>query len=641
MRFLIIILFHCCFSFLASAQPEEQPNILWITIEDTSPHFIGGYGNKNAKTPNIDRLIKEGVKFTSAFANAPVCSSARSTIITGALNETLGTGNHRSNYPLPKFIKGFPTFLKEKGWYTSNNVKTDYATSDSRRIIKESWHESSNDAGWWDREINQPFFCVFNHVDSHQSRTMTNPYPWYQKFVREELDDKMVVGENEFEMPPYLKDSPEMRKHIARIYNSIALTDKRIGLLLDSLEDDGLMDETIIFLYGDHGEAIPGGKSGSVGVGYKVPLIIRFPEKFKYLSPWEIGTVSDELINFDDLGPTILSIARIEIPDYMTGRPILGNYRKAPEQFIFTSRNRIDETPDLTRSVTDGEFMYSKVFMPQFPELKYQKYADVSDVVQQIRNDHQAGVLNRRQSAMLEERATSEYLFNLKADPWKLHNLADEEKYRNKTKDLRNILFKHILDVRDVMFLPEYSIDQLSRNTTAFEYRQTQDYNLPELLKTAALTGHRKNAKQLLRRLDMNDPHVLYWTLMGLHGLKKIDFMGKKDKIVQLIDHDYPPVQVLASVIAFNNFENEKAEAKIKSFLANDNPLIVLQTIQLIQYTNGFSVHFQGELQKLIKIKKEDDAFMNAVNAAETMLFYENNSTLYYDRMKKWINFEK
>jgi arylsulfatase A-like enzyme len=639
MRLLLIII--CCsVPLIVSGQSKEQPNILWITIEDTSPHFIGCYGNKDARTPNIDRLAAAGVRFTNAFANAPVCSSARSTIITGALNETLGTGNHRSNYPLPDFIKGFPTFLKNQGWYTSNNVKTDYSTSDSKRLVRESWHESSNKAGWWNRGPDQPFFSVFNHMDSHQSRTMTNPYKWYQKFVHEKLEEDLVIGENDFEMPPYLKDSPEMRRHVVRVYNSLALTDKKIGLLLDSLEQDGLMEETIIFLYADHGEAIPGGKSGSVGIGYKVPFIIHFPEKYKHLSPWESGTVSDELINFDDLAPTILSMAGIEIPDYMTGRPLLGKSRKAPEEYIYTSRNRIDETPGLTRSITDGQFMYSKVFMPQFPELRYQKYADVSDVVQQIRNDYRAGALNKIQYAMLAERETSEYLYDLEADPWKLHNLANEKKYRNKLKGLRNKLYEHILEIRDVLFLPEYTIDQFSqKNTTAFEYRQTQDYNLSEILNTAALAGNRKNADQLLNRLDMKDPYVLYWTLMGLHGMKGMDLTGIKDKIIPLMDHAYPPVQVIASMLAFNKFNNEKAEAKLKSFIAHDNPLLALQTLQLIQYTNGAPLYFQKELQELIQLKKEENAFLSAVSAAETMLFYENNRALYYDQMKKWMNF--
>lgn len=197
------------------------------------------------------------------------------------------------------------------------------------------------------------------------------------------------------------------------------------------------MDETIIFIYADHGEAIPRGKTGSVGIGYKVPLIVWFPEKYQHLSPWGTGAVSNELVNFDDLGPTVLSLAGIKAPEYMTGRPIMGRFREAPEPFLFTSRNRIDETPGLTRSITDGKLMYSKVFTPQFPELEYQKYADVSDLVQQIREDHKEGKLNELQAEMLERRNTSEYLYDLESDPWKLNNLADDEEYVEKVIKLK------------------------------------------------------------------------------------------------------------------------------------------------------------------------------------------------------------
>lgn len=637
------MIFFCCASVISFGQSDEKPNVLWITIEDTSPHFIGSYRNKEAKTPNIDRLAEKGVRFTNAFANAPVCSAARSTIITGTLNEVLGTGNHRSNYPIPDFIKGFPTFLKNKGWYTSNNPKTDYNTSDAKRLIEESWHESSGDAGWWNRESEQPFFSVINHTESHQSRTMTNPYQWYKEFVYEKLEEDLVIGEDDFEMPPYLHDSPEMRKYFARVYNSISLTDKNIGLLLDRLERDGLIDETIIFLYADHGEAIPRGKTGSVGIGYKVPLIVWFPEKYQHLSPWGTGTVSDELVNFDDLGPTVLSLAGIKAPDYMTGRPIMGEFRKSPETFLFTSRNRIDETPGLTRSITDGNLMYSKVFTPQFPELEYQKYADVSDLVQLIRKDYKSGKLNEVQAEMLEERNTSGYLYDLDSDPWKLNNLAEDEKYVENVRKLRDALYEHILEIRDVMFLPEYTIDQLSKYTTPFEFRKSSRYNLSEILRTAKLAGQEGSALELINKLNTEDRFVLYWTLMGLQARKDVNLTMVKPRIISLMEHEYPPVQVLASIMVFNKFPDEKVAAKeyLRSFIASDNPLLALQALQLIQYTNGSARHFIKDFQELIRTKKDKSSFLSPVSVAETILFYENERPLYYRQMKKWLGSEE
>lgn len=614
----------------------NQPNILWITMEDTSPHFIGCYGNKDAKTPNIDRLAEEGVRFTNAFANAPVCSSARSTIITGAVNETLGLGNHRSSYPLPGYVKGFPTFLKEQGWHTSNNVKTDYCTADSKRIVKESWSESSNHAGWWNRKADQPFFSIFNHTQSHQSYTMTNPYRWYQENVIDHLEEERIVRDDEFEMPPYFRDSPEMRKYFARVYNSVSLADKNIGLLLDSLRRDGLLEETIIFFYADHGEAIPRGKSGSVGIGYKVPFIVWFLEKYKHLSPWKTGGVTDELICFDDLGPTVLSMAGIKAPDYMTGRPFLGKFRGKPRPYVFTSRNRIDETPGLTRSITDGRYMFTKVFTPQFPELEFQKYADVSDIVQLIRKDNREGVLNPVQSEMLEKRTTSDYLYDLESDPWKLHNLAQDDEYAGRVKKMKGKLYKNILEMRDAMFAPEYELDRISMSSTPFEFRQTRAYRLPAILKAAEPVAA-ESAGRTLKKLETDNHYALYWTLMGLVGVDCND-ARLQNKLTSLMDHEFIPVQVLASMISFDQFKDQKGGRKVKSFIASENPLIALQAAQLIQYTPGAPAHFQKELQDLVNLKKDQKDFLNPVSAAETMLFYLKGEPLYYDHMKSWMD---
>src|SRR6056297_1862034 len=194
-------------------QTEElKPNILWVTIEDTSPQFIGCYGNEDARTPVIDNLAEEGVRFTNAFSTGTVCSPSRTAIITGVKTYKAGTGNHRSKYPVPEFIKGFPYYLQQQGYYTTNNVKTDYNVRGEKDFINEAWNESSNQAGWWNRQPGQPFFAVFNYNDSHQSRTMTMTYDWYQENVLDHLLTEEIIGEDEFEMPPFYRDSPEMRK---------------------------------------------------------------------------------------------------------------------------------------------------------------------------------------------------------------------------------------------------------------------------------------------------------------------------------------------------------------------------------------------------------------------------------------------
>jgi len=213
MKHKTLLLSTSAMALLVNAQTKEiKPNILWVTIEDTSPQFIGCYGNKNAHTPVIDSLAKDGVRFSNAFACGTVSSASRSCIITGVKTYELGTGNHRSEYPIPEFIKGFPYFLQKAGYFTSNNSKTDYNVANANEFTAEAWNESSNTAGWWNRKPGQPFFAVFNFLDSHQSRTMTMPYDWYEKNVLEKLPLNERISDNQFEMPPIYKDSPEMRK---------------------------------------------------------------------------------------------------------------------------------------------------------------------------------------------------------------------------------------------------------------------------------------------------------------------------------------------------------------------------------------------------------------------------------------------
>src|SRR5688572_513997 len=149
----------------SSGQPADRPNILWIVSEDNSP-FIGAYGDTFATTPNIDQFATQGVRYTNAFATAPVCAPSRSTLITGLYPSSLGTLHMRSNYPLPAMVKFFPDYLREAGYYTSNNAKKDYNTIDQ----PEAWDESSQKATYKNRKPGQPFFSVFNIGISHESQ---------------------------------------------------------------------------------------------------------------------------------------------------------------------------------------------------------------------------------------------------------------------------------------------------------------------------------------------------------------------------------------------------------------------------------------------------------------------------------------
>jgi arylsulfatase A-like enzyme len=574
----------------STAFAQQKPNILWVTIEDTSPQFIGCYGNLNARTPVIDKLAEEGVRFTNAFSTGTVCSPSRTAIITGVKTYKTGTGNHRSKYPIPDFIKGFPYYLQQSGYFTSNNVKTDYNVADEKGFIKEAWNESSNNAGWWNRKPGQPFFAVFNFNDSHQSRTMTETYEWYVKNVYNELLPDERIGDNDFEMPPFYRDSPEMRKQFARVYNSIKLTDNRIGDLLARLEKDNLKDSTIIFFYADHGEGMPRGKTNGINYGYRVPFIIWFPEVYKHLSPWgTAGVVSDELIDFTDLAPTIICLADGKIPNHMKGRSVLGKNRSRPVENLYLSSDRSDNGIDMIRTVTDGKYVYSRNFMPFIPEARYIRYMEIGEIKQQMRKDLAENKLNPLQKSLFNERP-AEFLFDLENDLWETQNLADDPKFKAVLEKMRNLLKTEIIESRDVMFLPEYEVGLLSKTTNAYEFRLNEaKYPVEEIYKAASLAGFRGKDVAVKQADLLKNPNkiVRYWAVLGLRSQSLGDLKLVSKQIAKAMEDDYPPVAVTASAIDFELSGSKTSEEKIKKFCADENLQISLMAINYLLYSKN------------------------------------------------------
>ncbi len=582
----------------------QRPNILWVTIEDTSPQFIGCYGNEDASTPVIDQLAKEGVRFTNAFSTGTVCSPSRSTVITGVRTYKLGSGNHRSQYPIPNEIKGFPYYMQQQGYYVTNNSKTDYNVANAKAFIQEAWNESSNQAGWWERKPGQPFFAVFNFNDSHQSRTMTYPYTQYQEEVLAQLPERDQIGEEDFAMPPFYKDSPEMRKQFARVYNSIKLTDNKIGDLLNRLEKDQLMDSTIIFFYADHGEGIPRGKTNGINLGYRVPFVVWFPEMYKDLSPWGTGLVSDELISFEDLAPTMISLAEGKVPDYLKGRVLLGEKRSKPVDQLFLSADRADNGIDMVRSVTNGRYVYSRNYMPFMPEARYIRYMEIGDIKQLMHKDLAENRLDALQQSLFEDRP-AEFLYDIEQDKWETNNLVNKPGMQPLLDSMRTALQKNILQSRDVMFLPEYEIGQISQKTTPYAFRQDkQKYPLNEIYATAALSGKRGKeiAAQQMKLLQSTDNIVRYWAIIGLRSQPEKTLKPYKTVLEKAMQDNYPPVAITASAIAYDVFENQPAEEKLKKYCRDENPDLALTAINYLLYVQQ-PKPFIETIQEVVKKK--------------------------------------
>ncbi|MEO5650098.1 MAG: sulfatase [Ginsengibacter sp.] len=586
-RIIFLSVLSCPFITIAQNKKIVKPNILWVTIEDTSPKFIGAYGNIDARTPHMDNLAKNGIRFANAFSTGTVCSPSRSCIITGVKTYKLGTGHHRSDVPIPGFIKGFPYYLKQAGYYVSNNSKTDYNIANAKQFINQTWNESSGEAGWWNRKPGQPFFAVFNFMDSHQSRTMTWPYDQYKKEIFDKLLPRERIGDNDFKLPPIYHESPEMRHQFARIYNSLKRTDNEIGELLDHLKKDHLMDSTIIFFYADHGEGMPRGKTNGIDYGYRVPFVIWFPPMYSYLSPWgKAGSVTDELIDFEDFAPTIIGLAGGDIPDYLKGRIFLGNKRSKTRQELFLSNDRSDNSPDLGRAVTNGRFMYSRNFMPFEPELRYIRYMEIGAIKQQMRTDLKGNLINSFQQSLFAPRAP-EMLFDIKNDPWEMNNLADEKQYQDKLMDFRKALKRNIIKERDVLLLPEYETNQISKTTTLYEYRQQdKKFSVKEIYEAASLSGFRNfvTAEKQIELLKNKNSIIRYWAIIGLRCQPKEVLQKYIQEIISAMDDNYLPVSVTSAAIAYDCFDNSKAEEILKQACKNTNMDVALLAINYLLY---------------------------------------------------------
>ena len=294
---------------------QERPNILWLTFEDTSPYELGCYGNSAASTPVIDSLASNGIRFINAYAGGPQSSPSRSTLITGAWCTTYAMDWHRARVATPEDIF-FPQYLRDAGYYCTNNQKTDYNTT---RRNDACWDECSATATYNspERAEGQPFFAVFNSNLTHMSRLASVHTDGRRNFSKEGL------GPDRLHLPPHVPDLPEVQSDYAFHVEGVNDVDKWVKIFLDDLRARDLLDNTIVFIFSDHGGCLPRGKAFSYETSFRVPMVISVPEKWRHLCDIPFGKPSSRLVSFVDMAPTMLSLAGVPIPDYMQGKAFL------------------------------------------------------------------------------------------------------------------------------------------------------------------------------------------------------------------------------------------------------------------------------------------------------------------------------
>lgn len=543
-RIIVTVVSLTCVNSIASGQPPSavKPNILWLSCEDISAH-LGCYGDPRATTPHLDQLASEGTLYRQAFATAGVCAPCRSAIITGMYQTTLGTHHMRCQAKLPPDVRPFPKYLREAGYYCTNNSKEDYQF----RTPRGTWDESSRKAHWKNRpNPDQPFFAVFNYTGCHESGIASDTK--YQQ-VTQGLDrhDRQLVIDT---MPPYYPRTPEAIDDWGRYYDVVSAMDRWVGERLRELEEAGLREDTIVVFWSDHGVGLPRAKRWLYDSGIHVPLIIRIPKGINVRGMSPAGEESHRLISLLDLGPSMLSLAGVEVPSSLQGQPFLGEQAAAPRSYIFAARDRMDERYDIIRAVRDQQYKYIRNYEPFKAYYQYMNTPEKGRTMQAIRQVEANGNASPEVARFLTAEKPIEELYDTKADPHEMNNLANRPEYQEVLRRLRQEHLKWVERTRDLGLIPEAELTRLrsSLGSEAAILSGDESRERIQAIRDAAslsLQGPER-IPAMLQALQSPDTVVRYWAAVGL-GNQGPAAQPSKQQILPLLSDPSENTRVAAA----------------------------------------------------------------------------------------------
>ncbi|MFY0685780.1 MAG: sulfatase [Cyclobacteriaceae bacterium] len=507
---------------------SPPPNILWLVAEDLSP-ILPPFGDSTIVTPNISRLAAEGVRYTHLFSTSGVCAPSRAAIATGMYPSSIGANHMRtSSYPevtgLPVYeaippaeVKMMSQILRENGYYCTNNSKNDYQF----KAPNTAWNENGNYAHWRNRKEDQPFFAIFNFNTTHESG-LFEPYGYKKNEMRhyqagdtsfkasewndrvtEENMPKHVAKDIDFPIPPYLPDNEIVRRDMWKVYNNIAEMDRQVGAILKQLEADGLLENTIIFFYGDHGGPMPRQKRLIYESGLKSPLIVRYPDEKGKME------IDPQLISFVDFAPTVLNLAGIPVPTYLQGQDFMDDNQRT---YVHAAADRFDGFTDAIRAVRDDRFRLIKNYRPEQGYYLPVEYRERIPTMQELLKMRDAGTLNEIQAQWFRESKPEYELFDLENDPHELNNLIDDPTYSDRVEQLKVELDKWLEDIGDVPNLPER---QLIENLWNGEEAQpkTADPILTVNASTVTITCNTAGANIGYKLIDNDGNELKEWSI--------------------------------------------------------------------------------------------------------------------------------
>ena len=414
--FLLVITFSCQKSSDSLETKEnELPNIVWIMLEDWG-YQLSCYGEPGIQTPSVDALAFSGTRFTNSFCTAPVCSPSRSAMMTGFHQNYFGANQHRTGKKfglpkkeLPEGIKPLTTYLKEAGYHTAlmQSSKTDLNFIHDKNLF------DSKD--WKNREEGQPFFAQATFQWTHRK--------WRRDSINPISIDSVIV-------PPYYPQTDLVKRDWANGLEAMQLVDRQVGKLLKRLEDEGLADNTLVFLIGDNGRCMPRGKQFLYDGGMQVPIIIRWPGNV------DTNNVNTDLVSTLDITKTILDIIGAEPEVPLHGRNLF-DQSTADREYVFAARDKMDSTHDASRAIRSKQFKLIYNLMPERPYLQLNKYKERSyPTLAEMNVMYLKGELNEDQIKFMASSKPKYELYDIVNDPNELTNLADDPDYQKKKEEL-------------------------------------------------------------------------------------------------------------------------------------------------------------------------------------------------------------
>ena len=563
------------------ANAAQQPNFVWIISEDNSIHYLDHFFPGGADTPNIKKMAKHGITYDNAFSNAPVCSVARSTLISGCYAPRIGTQYHRktSMAPMPEGVRMFPSYLRDKGYYTTNRSKTDYNAVPGKGV----WDESSGKAHWRKRNEGQPFFHKASYATSHESSLHFTDRAMKSQPTKHDPDSVRLA--------PYHPDTPTFRYTHARYLDNLVKIDDIVGKVIDELERDNLLEDTFVFYFGDHGGVLPRSKGYAYESGLHIPLVVRVPKNFSHLIKSESGHREKGFVEFVDFGPTILNLAGAEIPDGINGRPFLGQGART-RNYTFNYADRFDEKYDFVRWMRKGKYSYQRNFQPFNFDALQNDYRYRQLAFEEWRQLYQKGKLNAVQRQFFETRP-AEALYDVEVDPHETRNLASDPSYTKVLDEMRELMSSELREINDLSFFPEpIMLKEAMKNPVKYGKGKSDHINKLVGIADLQLRPYKEVQDQIKEALISDDSWSRYWGCIVASSHRKITSEQVR-LIAKIADNDMEPL-VRCRAAEFLGLTGEKdprpaiKKALKMSTMAVETNLILNTAVLLHDGPSGF-----------------------------------------------------